>query len=171
MARHARILALGFTFAMTLLASVSASAQPDNAFAGVDGVKIIVETPSDDAGRCNVTKGSLDASVRLPIDKSRLRIAERNRAFASVYVNVNVIPLSADFCVANVKVSLQRLVLLPSVIGKKAADAGDMMFSATVWSQASLLSGRSVDFGSRVNVSVTELANELIAGWIEANPK
>ena len=144
------------------LVATPAQAQ-DNAFVGVSAVHIFVATtPDDDDAKCNVTKGGLDAAVRLPIDASRLRI--NPDASPYVYVNANVLMMPDGLCVATFTVGLKRTLAIPGT--------NQLVFSATVWESAtSTIWARSSIFWLQLNQSVSDFTKQLIAEWIKANPR
>ncbi len=162
------------TAALLLLCSLPADASAQDLpapFKGVDAVGLLVESlDPQGASQCNVNKASLDAAARLTIDRSRLRIAERNSADAYVYVNVTLLVTPSRLCVANIDVALNRMMLSPSAAGREPRD-DEVVFGAAVWSTASLLTGPSYDFGSRVNAAVTDQTNQLVGAWVKANPR
>ena len=141
------------------LVATPAQAQGNN-FVGVSEVDIVVEGLSDNAAKCNVTKGGLDAATRLPLDASRLRI----NPDASSYVYVRVAALwEPSGCAAFVQVVLKRSLAIRGT--------NQLVFGAMVWDNGTLLTGPSSDFGQRVNQRVTDFTKELIAEWIKANPR
>ena len=140
------------------LVATPAQAQ-DNNFVGVSGVDIVVEALSDNAAKCNVTDGGLDAATRLPLDASRLRIIPD----ASPYVYVRVTALwEPSGCAAFVAVSLIRRLAIPGTT---------QLVYGSVWDTGTILTGPSSDFGQRVNQNVTDFTKRLIAEWIKANPR
>ena len=141
------------------LVATPAQAQ-DNTFVGVSEVSIFVEDLGDGEAKCNVTKGGLDAAVRLPLDASRLRI---NPA-AVPYVYVVVVALWVPSgCAGHVRVALDRVVAIPGT--------NQLVYGASVWGRGTLLMGPSSGFGQGVNQYVTDFTKELIAEWIKANPR
>ena len=126
-----------------------------------------MEDLSDDAAKCNVTKGGLDAAARLPLDASRLRIDPDAGPYVSVAVTVTdgfdrSAPSGAG-CVATLDVGLRRTLAIPGT--------NQLVFGATAWGRDALLTGPSSGFGQRVNQYVTDFTKELIAEWIKANPR
>jgi len=141
------------------LVATPAQAQ-DNNFVGVSEVNIVVEDLADAAAKCNVSKGGLDAAVRLPLDASRLRI--NPHALSYVYVNVSAL-WEPRGCAASVQVELKRSLAIPGTT--------QWVYGASVWDKGTILTGTSSYVGKGVNQSVTDFTKELIAEWIKANPR
>ena len=133
---------------------------PDTGLEGVKAVDIIVESLSEFAAKCGVTKSGIDAAIRLPLDASRLQIDAKATPYA--YAKVNVLQMPGG-CVASVDLSLRRTMTMP-LTAKPA-------YGVSVWDDGSLLTGPSYDFGQRVNQEVEELIKKLIAAWVKVNPK
>ncbi len=129
-------------------------------------LEIDIESPSDSEMKCNITKGGLDAAMRIPLDSSRVRVlasdpqlsnAAKLRVDTLVLAETNV-----DFCTGSVELALYRLVSI--------ADS-DVAAFAPVWSAKAVISGSPHDFGKRVNDMVRELTGQFLGAWIKANPK
>ena len=150
------------------LVATPAQAQ-DNTFVGVSEVSIFVEDLGDGEAKCNVTKGGLDAAVRLPLDASRLRIDPDASPYVYVVVTVTdgsrfLLPApSGGGCVGSLSVGLRRTLAIPGTT--------QLVFGASVWEKGYSLTGPSSGFGQRVNQQVTDFTKELIAEWIKANPR
>ena len=153
---------VGCLVCIVLLTADTAWAQLSNEFVGVSAVGLLVESfdHPDEAARCNVSQGGLDAAARLPLDASRLRITSSLATY--VYVNVNVMFWN-NSCVASVRVALERDLTIPNT--------QSYIFGASVWFRQSLIIGPPSDFGSRVNQSITGYTQQLIAEWTKANPR
>lgn len=134
-----------------------AAAAQGKALTGLIAVDLLVERLAEDEAKCNITKDGLDASVRLPVSASPLRL-DPNSTETYIYLNVNALLTSSNGCVASVRLALIRW-------------SSEFSESVTVWDKSLLMTGQSHDFGSRVRVSVEELTKDLISAWLKANPR
>ena len=162
--RHAaRLVAVGAVVGGMLAGATPARAQDATlrGLVGISSVSIIVEQLEDDAVRCNVSESGIDAAIRLPLDASRLRIEPNTTPY--VYARVNVLPLASGLCVASIDVSLKRILAIPAT--------NQLVFGAMVWERGSLATGPASNFGQRVNQTVGDYTKQLIAAWIQANPR
>ena len=188
--------------ALLLLASVEAATAQRGPLYGITDVQILgtedygplgVERLGDDARRCNVDYGSIDASARRALDNSRLKVVNPTRASAPgsfdsanlLFVVVQgVRHLSAEGCIAIVEVFLVKRVVvssfsqlrdiaLTSSPEERLRALAELPASADarIWGWQELLTGSPGDFGTHVSAVVTRFTEQLIAAWVKDNPR
>lgn len=117
---------------------------------------MIIEDVDDDARACNISSDAHDASARLPLSNSKIRVS--SSAVPYLYVVVTVMRLSSSgVCVACAIVKVKRFA---------------NEFSAHVAvcaTKSQILRGNTTQFGSRVSATVEETKKMFIAVWLKAN--
>jgi hypothetical protein len=90
-----------------LLTSSIVSAQ---VLRGVGEITILIEDLDRDAIRCNLSKDMIDASIRLPLSNSKIRIV-KNDTYPDSYLYANVIAIDAgSTCQIYVELAYQKYV-------------------------------------------------------------
>jgi len=145
---------LKLLFVICLLSSSGfASGQ---ALKGVREVAIVIENLDDDATKCLISKDLLDASVRLPLSNSKIKIVSRELyPNAYVYANVNILT-RGDLCIGSIEFSFNKYSNSEKEVG-------------TFWTKETLLSRGKADFSRDVSQIIESYAKQLISAWLQAN--
>ena len=139
-----------------LLSLFICSSAAANSLVGLKEVGVLVESLGEDAKRCNLSEDLIDASVRLPLSNSRIKIVKMETAPDSyLYVNVNIIEDGA-FCILNVVVAHQKYMNIEREYGQ-------------FWSRARLMSQRKTDVSTKITEFVESSTKIFISSWLKAN--
>jgi hypothetical protein len=108
----------------------------------------------DDARACGISKEALEATARVAVSKSKVRLVGDSPT--AIFVAADVIKLNAG-CVASVRLSVVRY-------------SREFENPVVVWSHQELLTGSPETFGKRTRETVEEAATILVGDWLKANP-
>jgi hypothetical protein len=129
-----------------------------DALKGIKEVGILIENIDEDAIRCNISKDLLDASIRLPLANSKLKVIDIGKIPDNyLYVNINVMDFS-NLCVGNIQVSLNKYVTSEEAYGQ-------------FWRKTEIMSFRKIEFSRKVGESVEAFTKQFISAWLKANQK
>lgn len=127
-----------------------------SALKNVREIAIIIEPLDEDATRCGITNDLLDASIRVPLSNSRIRISKESYVPDSfIYIVTNVLD-NRDFCIINIDLSFNKYV--PS-----ERDTGQF------WSKAEVMSIRKINVNKNIVDSVESMTKQFIAAWLKVN--
>ena len=152
-----RLAMMASVLASSLAVATPASAQT-NVFGGVTAVDVIVESPDALDPRCGVTKGGLDAAVRLPLDGSRIAFDKKATDF--IYARATF-DIAQGMCFGFVELEFHRGLYTPD--GKTV--------SGGVWGRDSLIRSPDEEFGLTAYSVIEQYTKQLIAEWIKGNPR
>ena len=140
---------------ITLLLTISNFAIA-NPMKGVKEVGILIESLDEEAKRCNITESFLEATVRVRLSNSNIKVVSMDRTpFTYIYLNVNILD-DKDFCVAAVTLSFNKYI---------ATEKGTGSF----WNVTELLSIRKINFQKRLGDSIDNHTKQFIGAWLKAN--
>ncbi len=129
-----------------------------DALKGIKEVGILIENIDEEAIRCNISKDLLDASIRLPIANSKLKIIDIEKIPDNyLYVNINVMDFS-NLCVGSIQISLNKYVSSEEAYGQ-------------FWRKTEIMSFRKIEFSREVGKSVEAFTKQFISAWLKANQK
>lgn len=140
---------------MLLMASSSAAAQASASALDFDATRIVIEELDDDAAKCGITAGGLDAAVRLPVSTvPQLRVVSTGSGLPYIYVNVNALTMGSGSCAASYEVHLRRW-------------SSEFQRFVSVWNKGGMMSGPASSFGSRNRQNIEDLTKEFLAAWLK----
>jgi hypothetical protein len=140
-----------FTSLLAVTNFASASALID-----VREIGILIEQLDEDAFKCEVTEDLLDASVRVPLSNSRIKIGtQTSLSDGYIYVVATVLN-DGNFCILNLSVSFQKYV--PS-----ERDTGEF------WSKGQIMSIRKINVTKNLAATVELMTKQFISAWLKAN--
>lgn len=135
---------------------VTTSFASASALIGVREVGILIEELDKDAAECNITEDLLDASVRIPLSNSRLRIVKMGSVPDS-YIYVHTIVLDdKEFCVVSIEVSFMKYI-------SSERDTGEF------WARSQVMSLRKLNVSTRVSGNVELMTKQFISAWLKEN--
>lgn len=127
-----------------------------NPMKGIKEVGIVIEKLDDDAKRCNITEGYLDAAIRVRLSSSSLKVVSMDRMPpAFIYVAITVLD-DKDFCIGSVSTSFNKYINSERAIGN-------------FWELTELLNIRRINFQNRVGDVVDRNATQFLGAWLKAN--
>lgn len=141
------ILVAFFAFASSLV-----SAQ---ALRGVNNVFIVIENLSDNAAKCNITKDMLDASVRIPLSNSKLKITNFADSHGYIYVSMGLLQIN-NFCSGSLRVSFNKFVQSEKEVGE-------------FWNESMIFYTNKNDIRKSVSDDLESFIKQFIAAWLKAN--
>jgi hypothetical protein len=149
MMKFVNLLIFASLLAVTNFASASA-------LKNVKEIAILIEELDEDASKCEVTEDLLDASVRVPLSNSRIKIGKQpSLSDGYIYVVANVLN-DGNFCIVNLSVSFQKYV--PS-----ERDTGEF------WSKSQIMSLRKINVSKGVATYAELMTKQFISAWLKVN--
>lgn len=140
------------TFA--LLSSFAVSA---DVLRGVKEIQILVEGLDEDASKCNISKDMIDASVRLPLSNSRIKIARyEDLPDSYLYAYVMVID-SGTVCRMYVELAYLKFINSERKLGQ-------------FWRKNVLLSNNKASTAKAVGDEFEAFTKQFVSAWLKANP-
>jgi hypothetical protein len=134
-----------------------------------NNLAVLIDTLPQGAAYCLVDESSLDAAVRLPLERYGFRAnSSLLDATGFLYVSTSLLQFQSEAsnrpfeCAIHVSLELKRTVRIPS---------GTLIYDASVWRKGFLLTGMPRDMGREVRNGVEELTEEWIAKWLIDNPQ
>lgn len=135
---------------------VTTSFASAGALKGVREVDILIEELDEDAAECNITEDLLDASVRIALSNSRIRIVKQGSPLDSYIYVVPTVLDDENFCVVNIEVSFKKYISSERDIG-------------AFWTKSQLMSLRKINVSTRVAANVELMTKQFISAWLKAN--
>lgn len=140
------------TFA--LLSSFGVSA---DVMRGVKEITILVEGLDSDASSCNISTDMIDASVRLPLSNSRIKIV-RKEEYPDAYLYAYVMTIdSGAMCRMYVELAYYKFINVEKKYGQ-------------FWRKNVLLSNNKATAGKVVADDLEAFTKQFISAWLKANP-
>jgi hypothetical protein len=115
----------------------------------VDELHLQTGALGEQAERCGLVAGDLEAPARSVLDASRLRMIHTATNF--VFVNVNVVAAGA-VCAAAINVDLFRA-------------SNEFRASVSVWEHGSVIVGGKDGFNVRVREKIDSMTRDFLADW------
>ena len=122
-----------------------------SALRGIKEVGILIEVLHEDAVKCGITKGMIDAAIRVPLSNSKLRITERLNS-GVVYADVNTI-LIQNTCAVSLRLSYLKFV----------ASEND---SGQFWNRSMLLLHSRHEIVMKTSNQLELYTKEFISEWL-----
>jgi hypothetical protein len=144
-----------FKFLVFLLCSSISALASAEAMRGIKDIAIVVENPSDDTVKCQVSRDMLDASVRIPLSNTKLKVVDRSLSY--IYVNVSMMELNDSFCIGSIRISFNKYSVSESDFG-------------SFWIRVGTISTTKINSRKRISDLVESHTKEFIAAWLKANP-
>lgn len=139
---------------LALLSSFGVSA---DVLRGVKEITILVEGLDSDASTCNISKDMIDASVRLPLSNSRIKIV-RNEDYPDSYLYAYVMVIdSGSMCRMYVELAYYKFVNFEKKYGQ-------------FWRKNVLLSNNKSSAGKVVGDDFEAFTKQFVSAWLKANP-
>lgn len=151
---------LPFLAALLLCCGADANAQL-NALEGQSSIKLLVETIDEEAKSCGISEDALDASMRIQLSRSPMKVVSAGAA-PYLYANVTAVRIGAGGCAVSVALSFNRYMW----VAPRANSDGVV---ATTWKKSAILTGGSADTGRRVANTVEDMTKLFIAAWLKEN--
>jgi hypothetical protein len=127
-----------------------------NSLKGVKEISILIEPLDEDAKRCNITESFLEATVRVRLSNSNIKVVSMERMpFAFIYLNVDILE-DQDFCIAAVTLSFNKYITTEKETG-------------SFWNVTQLLSIRKINVQKRLSDSIDILTKQFLSAWLKAN--
>jgi hypothetical protein len=125
-----------------------------DALRGVKEVGIIIAELDEDARKCNVTKDHLDASVRIPLSNSRVRVVKV--ATSAMFVTLTVMALSDNSCVANLNLEFVKYIPSEQMEGE-------------FWSKSSIYIYDKRNFQQIIGERLESFTKQFVSAWLKSN--
>lgn len=139
--------------ALVLLSSFGVSA---DVMRGVKEITILVEGLDSDASACNISKDMIDASVRLPLSNSRIKIV-KNEDYPDSYLYAYVMTIdSGSMCRMYVELAYFKFVHIEKKYGQ-------------FWRKNVLLSNNKASAGKVVADDLEAFTKQFVSAWLKAN--
>lgn len=143
-------------FKITLLAFLlfNVTVVSASALKGVKDIKIVVESLAEDDAKCGITKGMIDAAVRLPLSNSKINVTER---FVGNYLYINVLSVELrGVCSVIARVEFKKNIPSQNDIG-------------AFWDRQSLSVWGISEINTRVANKLEGFTKEFVAEWLKVN--
>jgi hypothetical protein len=118
----------------------------------VDELHLQTGALGEQAQRCGLVAGDLEAPARSALDASRLRMIHTATNF--IFVNVNVVAAGA-VCAAAINVDLFR-------------SSNEFRASVSVWEHGSVIVGGKDGFNARVREKIDSMTRDFLEDWQKA---
>ena len=131
---------------------------------GLEALEIVVKGLDDDSRACNINNRSMESAVIATLDNSRIIVDRPENArylFKVGIMEVSVLTVRPNNgCVSVVSVRVWRPLM-----------ADGELIIPIIFHDFELLTGPPSGFGTRVSNALVEMTREMIATWIEFNPR
>lgn len=123
---------------------------------GMRDVGLVIERLDEEAIRCNITTDLIDASVRVLLANSRIRLVRNESALNPyLYVRATVFEASGN-CIIAVEMTFNKYVQSERAVG-------------AFWNKGDLMTRRSINSASAVADSIERMTKQFIAAWLREN--
>lgn len=143
------------TQALIILFLFSSNFAIANPLIRVKEVGILIEELSDAAKSCSITEDFLDASIRIPLSNSRIKISSDILNPSYIYLNIVAIN-DGSFCILYINTSYKKWV-------------SEEKASATFWQKGEIISMKKVNIQKVTGEIVESHIKQFISAWLKAN--
>lgn len=124
---------------------------------GVNDLKIVVNDLNETALRCNLTSDMIDASIRLPLSNSKIKILKEDDSSDSMLYAYVVSFDSGAMCQIYVELSYVKYIHWEKSFG-------------VFWRKNVLLSYRKTNVIRSVGEEFEAFTKQFVSSWLKANP-